>query len=440
MVFKQQPAQAPREVAPPTPTLRDVTPIVTDEPVGHLVENDLSLVAATGDPTLRPLGYYLANAATSGAASGANSDITSLTGLTTPLSVAQGGSGTATPGSGVAGTVGGFRNLLRRNGGLEIWQRGAGGAASFAIGASAGSPYTADGWYLSNGANQASVVSQVAGITNGSQWCAKILRNNGQTGTGAMIFAFPLDTDELYSMLGQFVRLSLTMKAGANWSPTSGNIVASLNVGTGTPVKFISFTGPTAPIPNTACSLTTTATRYQMSSNVIVPITSRQAEIDLVWSPVGTASADDSFYIDDVQLEIVPAATGYVASDFERLNFQEQLTLCQRHYFKTFKYATAPAQNVGADTGELQAIAGKAGAAGEQMFIRWPVKMRVAPTLTWYNPQAVNAFVRDEIAAVDTTGTSATAAEDTARFAPVGNAATVVGNILGVHLTAEAGI
>ena len=40
---------------------------------------------------------------TGAAASGANSDITSLTGLTTPLSVAQGGSGTATP-SLVAGT------------------------------------------------------------------------------------------------------------------------------------------------------------------------------------------------------------------------------------------------------------------------------------------------------------------------------------------------
>lgn len=38
-----------------------------------------------------------------GAASGANSTITSLTGLTTPLSVPQGGSGTSTPGL-VAGT------------------------------------------------------------------------------------------------------------------------------------------------------------------------------------------------------------------------------------------------------------------------------------------------------------------------------------------------
>ena len=42
-------------------------------------------------------------ATTGAAASGANSDITSLTGLTTPLSVAQGGSGTATPAL-VAGT------------------------------------------------------------------------------------------------------------------------------------------------------------------------------------------------------------------------------------------------------------------------------------------------------------------------------------------------
>lgn len=444
MVFKQQPAPAPREVAPPTPTLRDVTPIVTDEPVGHLVENDLSLVAATGDPTLRPLGDYLANAATSGAASGANSDITSLTGLTTPLSVAQGGSGTATPGSGVAGTVGGFRNLLRRNGGLEIWQRGAGGAASIAVAAST-TAYTADGWYIVTGANQASVVSQQAGITNGSQWCAKFLRNNGQTGTGSISVGFPLDTDELYPMLGQFVRLSFTAKAGANWSPASGTLSLALVIGTGTPVKFsVGYTGLTVPI-QTSVNLTTTATRYQASTSAVILTTTRQAEISFAWTPVGTAGADDSFTIDDVQLEIVPAATGYVASDFERLNFQEQLALCQRHYWKSFSYGGAPGYNVGGNTGALTGGTFVAAGSGKAVVadIRLPVGMRKVPTVTAYNPYAVatNQQARNLNAGGDCSATGLVPIGfQNLLLTATGNAGGAVGDRWELHGEADAGI
>jgi len=62
------------------------------------------------------------------AASGANSDITSLTGLTTPLSVAQGGTGTGT------GTVAGMRNRVI-NGNFGINQRGVSGSVILAAGA-----------------------------------------------------------------------------------------------------------------------------------------------------------------------------------------------------------------------------------------------------------------------------------------------------------------
>jgi len=126
------------------------------------------------------------------------------------------------------------RNLLRRNGGFEVWQRGAGGAA--VISAPSGNVYTADGWYMNVPASQASTVTQVAGLVDGSQWACKVQRNAGQTGVAAMTFGFPLDTDELYPLLGQWVSMSYTAVAGANWSPASGNLAIRLAYGTGTPI------------------------------------------------------------------------------------------------------------------------------------------------------------------------------------------------------------
>jgi hypothetical protein len=335
----------------------------------------------------------------------------------------------------------GFRNIARRNGGLEIWQRGAGGAASFAVGASAGSPYTADGWYLSNGANQASVVSQVAGITNSSQWSAKILRNNGQTGTVAMLFGFPLDTDELYITLGQYVRLSFTAKAGANWSPSGGNLSVLLTVGTAAPVKVSTgYTGSTTPI-GTSFPLTTTATRFQVSSSVVIPITTRQAEISFGWTPVGTAGADDSFTIDDVQLEIVPDAS-QGSSPFERLQFTEQLQLCKRHYQKSFLYSTAPAQNVGINTNVIYAsYIETAGARAIFMWWRLPVTMRVTPSVTLYNPAATNAQARDSSISADCSSTAASSITvDQVPIGSTGNISSSVTDVIQIHAQADAGI
>src|SRR5882724_3858859 len=55
-----------------------------------------------------------------------------------------------------------FKNLVGRNGGMEVWQRG----TSVAVAASTAA-YTVDGWYLATGANQAATVSQQGGLVTG---------------------------------------------------------------------------------------------------------------------------------------------------------------------------------------------------------------------------------------------------------------------------------
>src|SRR6266705_4303419 len=67
------------------------------------------------------------------------------------------------------------RNIIGRNGGMEVWQRG----TSISVLAST-TVYTLDGWYCWTNANQACTVSRVTGLTSNSRFAAKFQRNSGQ--------------------------------------------------------------------------------------------------------------------------------------------------------------------------------------------------------------------------------------------------------------------
>src|SRR5882672_2250648 len=283
-----------------------------------------------------------------------------------------------------------WRNIIGDNGGLEVWQRGAGSSASFAVGASS-TTYTADRWYYQNGANQASVIAAVAGLTSNSNLAAKITRNNGQTGTTFVVFAFPLDTDEIVRLRGKLVAISYVAKAGTNWSPASGALSVFLFAGTGAVGKR--GTGAYTSETQVFGSVTNIAPGTQQSVGtagaviVAMPTNATQAEVTFAWTPVGTAGADDSITIDDVQLEV-----GGV-SLFERVPFEKSLLGCKRHYAKTFPYGTAPAQNAG--------LAGSLGVntqvATSDVSWNWqfPVSMRVNPSITTYNPANASADARN---------------------------------------------
>lgn len=146
------------------------------------------------------------------------------------------------------------------------------------------------------------------------------------------------------------------------------------------------------------------------------------------------ASINNYFEITGVQLE-----PDSLASAFEFTPFEKQLTRCLRYFFKTFPLATAPAQNAGVG-GAFRFIAGKAGAAAEFGSLLYPVPMRTSPTVTFYNPSAVNAQVRDTTGAVDCSATAsgANAGEKICSISATGNAGTAVGNALDVHLSADA--
>lgn len=225
-----------------------------------------------------------------------------------------------------------FKNVVGRNGGLEVWQRLVNGATTITVAAST-TAYTVDGFYLKTAANQASTITQVAGLTNGSNFAARVQRNSGQTGTGAMYFAIPLDADEIAKLRGNKAALSFWVSTGADWSPTSGTLTANLYVGTGALAKRNSsaYTSETNPITLAVNLATSAAAAVKISTaSVAIGSTVTQGELQFTWTPTGTAGANDWFAVDDVQIEVVTDGVAPVTPLFERSDFVFDLQRCLR--------------------------------------------------------------------------------------------------------------
>jgi hypothetical protein len=146
--------------------------------------------------------------------------------------------------------------------------------------------------------------------------------------------------------------------------------------------------------------------------------------------------AGSTLNITGVQLEL-----GTVATSFEHRPFQQEFARVQRHFCKSFAYATAPAQNVGPGTGEHVFTAGRAGAlALLSNSVYFPVTMASAPTITLYNASAANAQARNTTTATDCTASSGTFITDhsflVSATGPVGG---LVGDFITVHWTASTG-
>jgi hypothetical protein len=327
---------------------------------------------------------------------------------------------------------GGFKNFIT-NGAFNIWQR----ATTYALTTSAAYG-AADRWAAIMGSSAAGIFNRDTNAPVGFFYNAKVGRNNGSSLTNQPSIMQVLETINSVALAGQTVTLSYYAKKGANFSAASSIMAVAAFSGSGldqSPANMIagSWTSQATPL-STSDTLTTSWQRFQHTFTIVS--TATQVGVIFSFLPVGTAGADDNFYIAGIQLEI-----GSAAGAFENRPFATELALCQRYYEKSFTYSVAPVQNSGDNNGQLEGIAGKAGAAAEFLPMRFTTRKRVAPTVTLYNPAAANAQARDLSAAADCSATSAAQISESAfRVSATGNASTAVGNILGVHWQADAEI
>jgi len=263
------------------------------------------------------------------------------------------------------------RNVLI-NGGYDIWQRG----TSFSIAASTANTYTTDRWSATfNGAGTAGVISRQAtgDTTNLStiQYCARVQRNSGQTGTGGQYFAQSMETSNAIAFAGKTVVLSFYARKGANYSPASNLLNANLWTGTGTDGNILtggSFVGAVQQINQNA---TLTATWQRFSYSVTLPADATQLAVSFLANHTGTAGTNDYYEVTGVQLEL-----GSVATTFSRngSTYQGELAACQRYYWRTSNTTTYAVHGQGSAYSTTAAL----------INVINPVPLRVAATSVDY--------------------------------------------------------
>jgi len=264
------------------------------------------------------------------------------------------------------------------NGNMQIWQR----ATSYALTNS----YVygcADRWETDMGSTAAATASQSTSVptTAGQlfQYSLKIQRTASSTSTGNIVTAQALETSNSYDLAGSSVTLSFWAKCGANYSATSSGLQAYLFWGQGTDQSMTNmrnnaWTGQTN--SNTTVTLTTSWQRFTFTATC--PSTTTQVGMQWVFSPTGTAGADDSIYITGVQLE-----QGSVATPFERPLISKQLADCQRYYQMSYDYGTAP--GTATNTGIIAFGVAINGATTGPGSILFRVSMRASPTISYWD-------------------------------------------------------
>jgi hypothetical protein len=339
-----------------------------------------------------------------------------------------------TGGTPAVGFIPGVNRIV--NGDQQVWQRGAGGAATFAVPAST-TQYCSDRYQISTTASQISTVSQVAGAVAG-QWLCKVQRNSGQTGTGNLIYGTSLTNDMCNEIAGNTCTVSISLKAGANFSGASSQVRIYMLTGTGANKSGIggAFTGNTV-VLNQLQTITTTLTNYTFSTGALgAGVT--QAFLGFYWVPSGTAGVDDSVSFTDHQFEASPVQTPY-----DRRNFNDALIRCQPFFQKSFFYGTAPAQNIGQTTGEewfTQSIAGAL--TNFSPYIHYNGRMfTTTPALTFFSPSAATAQAYNETAGSACTATSSTNPSDRGfGISTTPAVGTTAGQVIGFHWTSDADV
>ena len=273
-------------------------------------------------------------------------------------------------------SLGAGKNLVI-NGGFDVWQRGTSVAA-----ASAANTWVSDRWRIASTNNAQTISRQAVGDTTNLpniQYCARVSRNSGQTGTGTTYFTNSSETINAIPYAGKAVTFSFYARKGATFS---GTFTATLYSGTGTDQNWadVSYTGQ-ASVATGSPTLTTTWTRYTYTGTVAATAT----ELALVYfhTPTGTAGATDYFEVTGVQVEL-----GSTATTFSRAGgtIQGELAACQRYYSKSYNQATTPGTDITSSySGAV--IFGGWGSASAAKVMQYPhkVTMRTTPTISFWD-------------------------------------------------------
>lgn len=203
-------------------------------------------------------------------------------------------------------------------------------------------------------------------------------------------------------------------------------------------------TGEGGTINGSYLDVTTVLTTWTKSSAVFT-VPSGAKNLVVVFFSNATGGNADNISISEVQVTQGPEITDWV-----ELPLALDLIRCQRFFCKSFPLTVVPAASLTEATAGsgVTGIVGKAGTGtvlGSQFPIQFPVVMWKVPTITYFTPTAAGAQVMrlSGVTPIVQTGTATRASSLTDRGCTVtctteASANVVIGDLVGVHYTAEA--
>lgn len=261
-----------------------------------------------------------------------------------------------------------FRNALI-NGDMRINQRGTSTNLASLTGVATVSPgsWATDRWNVYRDSFAAgSVIGQGTNLTNadlpfsdaGIKTFGRIGRLNGNTGTNNIRLNYNIESQDCYQYVGKVVTLSFYYRTGTNFSGST--LITNIFTGTGTDQAIRSnYTGSIVQATTNIPSLIWRRVSFTVTLSSLL----NQIGLDIQYTPVGTAGANDYFDITGIQLEL-----GSVPTSFEVRPFSVELQSCMR-YCQVIGYGMA----YGAYYATTASI----------LYYYFPVVMRIIPNPTF---------------------------------------------------------
>lgn len=200
-----------------------------------------------------------------------------------------------------------------------------------------------------------------------------------------MRFEYAFDVDEIAAMIGRKFTLYAQLRAGANFSPTSGTITAKLYCGVSAPARRGpgAFGTETTPL-SVSNNITTSATQYTFAAASAVPVGTTQISLVFEWTPVGTAGANDYFEIDDVML-LDSSVVAPTAPTFYKEPWATDLLKCSRFYQMSYAYGTVVPTAAASNSIIFTTAATVTNSSFYNAVVFFTCEMRAVPTITVYS-------------------------------------------------------
>lgn len=249
----------------------------------------------------------------------------------------------------------------------------------------------------------------------------------------------PIESVNMARARGQTVTLSAQLKCDATISDVRMAILqwtSTADAVSATPISAWGTTGnptlTTWTYANTPANLSVTSSFVQYSVSASISSTATNLGV-FIWNNDQTTTSGDGIQASQVQLEVGAAFTV-----FDNRLSQQEISLCQRYYTKSYELDVAPA------TALVRGFVCMKGASTSAavVYSDFPVPMRTTPTIVLYSFSPATANKIFNLLAGTSIGTTVTSAGTASlrRFDAVSDSGSglTAGNDYGAHFTADA--